>query len=285
MTPGPSMQKLIAVKDLTFTYGAGARNAVKALSTINLEICRGECVAVIGQNGSGKSTLAKHFNGLLLPTGGSVTVGGLSVSDPANIREIRKKVGMVFQNPDNQLVSTVVEEDVAFGPENLGLPRDEIRARVDWALETLHMAGYRTETPSRLSGGQKQRVAIAGVLAMKPECIVLDEPTALLDPRGREEVLQSIKKLNRAEGITIILITHYMSEAIECDRIVVMDAGEIKADGTAREIFAQADLVKQLGLDVPVPLQFARRLNQRGFAVPPNILGVEELVHSICRLK
>lgn len=279
------MPKLIEVKNLTHVYAAGTENAVRALSNLNLDLHRGEYVAIIGQNGSGKSTLARHFNALLLPTDGTVKVGGLTVDEPANIKAIRRMVGMVFQNPDNQLVSTVVEEDIAFGPENLGLPASEIRKRVDWALETMSLTKYRLETPSRLSSGQKQRVAIAGVLAMKPECIVLDEPTALLDPSGRKEVLARLKRLNREEGITIILITHYMHEAIEFDRVVVLDDGAIKADGTARSIFAQEEEMHRLGLDIPVPLQFARKLNQRGFAVPSYIYGVEELVQSICRLK
>lgn len=279
------MPKLIEVKNLTHVYAAGTENAVRALSNLNLDLHRGEYVAIIGQNGSGKSTLARHFNALLLPTDGTVKVGGLTVDEPANIKAIRRMVGMVFQNPDNQLVSTVVEEDIAFGPENLGLPASEIRKRVDWALETMSLTKYRLETPSRLSSGQKQRVAIAGVLAMKPECIVLDEPTALLDPSGRKEVLARLKRLNREEGITIILITHYMHEAIEFDRVVVLDDGAIKADGTARSIFAQEEEMHRLGLDIPVPLQFARKLNQRGFAVPSSIYGVEELVQSICRLK
>ncbi|MEW5785810.1 MAG: energy-coupling factor transporter ATPase [Bacillota bacterium] len=278
------MAQLIAVKDLSYYYGAGAKGAVRALKKVNLAIRKGELVAVIGQNGSGKSTLAKHLNGLLQPTKGDVLVGGLSVKDKARIGEIRKKVGMVFQNPDNQLVSTVVEEDVAFGPENLGMPPAEIRKRVEWALETLHMLDFRKASPNQLSGGQKQRVAIAGVLAMKPECIVLDEPTALLDPLGRREVLESIKKLNREEGITIVYITHFMNEAIAFDRIVVMDDGQVNMDGPPREIFKQAAQLKLLGLDLPVPLQFALRLNEAGYTVPADTINVEELVQSICRL-
>ncbi len=276
------MEKLIEVKDLTFIYGRGTTKAVKALRGVNLDIMRGEFLTILGHNGSGKSTLARHFNGLLTPSKGEVTVDGMSVKDKKLIREIRKRVGMVFQNPDNQLVSTVVEEDVAFGSENLGIPADEIRQRVDWALETLNMIDYRHESPHQLSGGQKQRVAIAGILATKPDCIVLDEPTALLDPLGRQEVIEAAKKLNREEGITVVLITHFMNEAIESDRIVVMDAGEIKLTGTPREIFDQVELIRELGLDIPMATQIAVGLRQKGIKVADHILAAEELVNSLC---
>jgi energy-coupling factor transport system ATP-binding protein len=276
------MEKLIEVKDLTFIYGRGTKKAVKALRNINLEVMRGEFLTILGQNGSGKSTLARHFNGLLTPSKGEVTVDGMSVSDKSMIREIRKRVGMVFQNPDNQLVSTVVEEDVAFGSENLGIPADEIRQRVDWALETLNMTDYRHESPHQLSGGQKQRVAIAGVLATRPDCIVLDEPTALLDPLGRQEVIEAAKKLNREEGITVVLITHFMNEAIESDRIVVMDAGEVKLSGTPRDIFEQVELIRELGLDIPMATQIAIGLKKKGIRVADHILAAEELVNSLC---
>ncbi len=276
------MEKLIEVKDLTFVYNRGTKNAVKALQNINLDIMRGEFLTILGHNGSGKSTLARHFNGLLTPSKGQVLVGGISVKDKSRLRDIRKQVGMVFQNPDNQLVSTVVEEDVAFGSENQGIPPDEIRQRVTWALETLNMTDYRKESPHQLSGGQKQRVAIAGVLATKPDCIVLDEPTALLDPLGRQEVIEAAKKLNRDEGITVVLITHFMHEAIESDRIVVMDAGEIKLMGTPRDIFDQVDLLRSLGLDIPIATQIAIGLRQKGIKVADGILAAEELVNSLC---
>jgi energy-coupling factor transport system ATP-binding protein len=276
------MEKLIEVKDLTFVYNRGTKNAVKALQNINLDIMRGEFLTILGHNGSGKSTLARHFNGLLTPSKGQVLVGGISVKDKSRLRDIRKQVGMVFQNPDNQLVSTVVEEDVAFGSENQGIPPDEIRQRVTWAMETLNMTDYRKESPHQLSGGQKQRVAIAGVLATKPDCIVLDEPTALLDPLGRQEVIEAAKKLNREEGITVVLITHFMHEAIESDRIVVMDAGEIKLTGTPRDIFDQVGLLRSLGLDIPIATQIAIGLRQKGIKVADHILAAEELVNSLC---
>nr|WP_283409654.1 energy-coupling factor transporter ATPase [Anoxynatronum buryatiense] len=273
---------MIEVKDLTFVYGRGTKQPVKALKNVNLDIMRGEFLTILGHNGSGKSTLARHFNGLLTPSKGEVLVDGISVKDRSKLWEIRKRVGMVFQNPDNQIVSTVVEEDVAFGPENLGIPADEIRQRVDWALETLNMTEYRREEPHQLSGGQKQRVAIAGVLATRPECIVLDEPTALLDPIGRNEVIEAAKKLNRDEGITVVLITHFMNEAIESDRIVVMDRGEITLSGTPRDIFDQVELIRELGLDIPMATQIALGLRQRGIQVADHILAAEELVNSLC---
>jgi len=278
------MDKFIEVKNLTFVYNRGTPKAVKALQNINLDIMRGEFLTILGHNGSGKSTLARHFNGLLLPSRGEVLVDGVSIKDKSRLTDIRKRVGMVFQNPDNQLVSTVVEEDVAFGPENQGLPPEEIRQRVSWALETLNMTEYRKESPHQLSGGQKQRVAIAGVLATRPDCIVLDEPTALLDPLGRKEVIDAAKKLNREEGITVVLITHYMNEAIESDRIVVMDAGEIKLTGTPREIFEQTELLRTLGLDIPIATQIALGLRQRGIKVDDCILAGEELVNCLCPL-
>ncbi len=277
--------RLIEVEALSHSYRISDHSTVRALHQVNLNICHGEFVAVIGQNGSGKSTLAKHLNGLLIPTSGEVRVNGLSTGKRENIRAIRADVGMVFQNPDNQLVSTVVEEDVAFGPENLGVEPDEIRKRVEWALETLDMLDYRLESPGQLSAGQKQLVAIAGVLAMKPACIVLDEPTALLDPMARQEVLRSLKRLNREEGITILLITHFMQEAIEFDRIVVMADGEIKMDGPPRQIFRQVEQIQNLGLDLPVPLQLALGLTAKGFPVPPDTLSAEELVDHLCQLK
>jgi energy-coupling factor transport system ATP-binding protein len=258
---------------------------IPALNQVTLNINRGEFVAIIGQNGSGKSTLAKHLNGLLTPAGGEVRVNGLCTRERGNIHLIRAQVGMVFQNPDNQIVGTIVEEDVAFGPENLGVEPVEIRRRVEWALDTLHMLDYRLASPHSLSDGQKQLVAIAGVLAMKPACIVLDEPTALLNPQAGKEVLHSLKRLNREEGITILLITHSMQEAIAFDRIVVMSEGEIKMDGAPRAVFQQAELIRRLGLDLPLPLRLALKLKERGYPLPPDILSAEELVDHICRLK
>lgn len=278
------MKKLIEVHNLTYVYGRGTKKAVRALKDVNLEIMQGEFVSILGQNGSGKSTLARHFNGLLTPSRGDVLVGGISVKDKKQLREIRKRVGMVFQNPDNQLVSTVVEEDVAFGSENLGIEPKEIRRRVDWALEALNMTEYRKESPHQLSGGQKQRVAIAGVLATRPDCIVLDEPTALLDPIGRREVMEAARKMNREEGITVVLITHYMQEAIESDRIVVMDGGEIRATGTPRSIFQQVELIRETGLDLPMSMQIAHGLREKGIPVDSQVMSTEELVESLCQL-
>ncbi len=279
------MEKLIETIDLTYCYRAGARDAVKALNRVNMSVYRGEMLALTGQNGSGKSTLARHFNALLAPQEGTVTVNGLSTADKNNIKAIRRIVGMVFQNPDNQLVSSVVEEDVAFGPENLGLPQAEIIDRVDRALQTLKLEGLRRDSPYHLSAGQKQQVAIAGVLAMKPECIVLDEPTTNLDPRARREVLENIVRLNRDEGITVVLLTHFMAEVIHCDRMIVMDQGEIAMQGTPREIFRQGDELTRKGLDFPVTFQLASGLHREGFPVSPDIIHPEELIDSICRLK
>lgn len=243
---------------------------------------KGEFTAIIGTNGSGKSTLARHLNALLLPTEGELIVEGMRTSDAGRVWDIRQKVGMVFQNPDNQLVAAVVEEDVAFGPENLGVPPEEIRERVDLALEKVGMTSYRKQAPSMLSGGQKQRVAIAGVLAMKPDCIVLDEPTAMLDPKGRKEVMDTIHELNKKEGITIVLITHFMEEAVTADHILVIDRGVLKMEGTPREIFSQADKVTEIGLDVPVPADLARRLRKKGMAVSEKCMTDEELGEALC---
>lgn len=280
--PSPCFLK---VEGLSHHYRVSETEVIPALNQITLNINRGEFVALIGQNGSGKSTLAKHLNGLLIPTGGGVWVNGLSTRERKNIYLIRSQVGMVFQNPDNQIVGTVVEEDVAFGPENLGVEPTEIRKRVEWALDTLHMLDYRLASPHSLSDGQKQLVAIAGALAMKPACIVLDEPTALLNPQAGKEVLQSLKRLNREEGITILLITHCMQEAIAFDRIVVMSEGEIKLDGAPHAVFRQAELIRRLGLDLPLPLQLALKLKESGYPLPPDILSTEELVDHLCLLK
>lgn len=253
-----------------------------ALKDVTAQIKKGEFTAIIGTNGSGKSTLARHLNALLIPTEGELIVEGMRTSDAGRVWDIRQKVGMVFQNPDNQLVAAVVEEDVAFGPENLGVPPEEIRERVDLALEKVGMTSYRKQAPSMLSGGQKQRVAIAGVLAMKPDCIVLDEPTAMLDPKGRKEVMDTIHELNKTEGITIVLITHFMEEAVTADHILVIDRGVLKMEGTPREIFSQADKVTEIGLDVPVPADLARRLRKKGMAVSEKCMTDEELGEALC---
>lgn len=242
----------IHVENVTFRYGTDDPLSLKeALSGVSLAVEKGEFVALLGHNGCGKSTLAKHFNAMLLPTSGKVFVAGMDTTEEALKYEIRRRVGLVLQNPDNQLVASIVEEDVAFGPENLGVPPKEIRQRVDDALKAVEMYDYRLAAPYKLSGGQKQRVAIAGIIAMQPECIVLDEPTAMLDPRGRTEVLDTIHKLNRELGITIVLITHYMDEAVTADRVVVMDSGRILTEGTPKEVFSKVELLKQHHLDVP----------------------------------
>ena len=278
------MQPIIEVADLTYLYRSGSGNNVLALNGVTMQVHRGEILAITGQNGSGKSTLARHFNALLTPKSGTVTVDGLSVADKKNTATIRRSVGMVFQNPDNQLVSSVVEEDIAFGPENLGLPQAEIVDRVDWALESLNLGAYRHRSPNSLSEGQKQLVAIAGVLAMKPKCIILDEPTAHLDPKGKREVLENVLRLNRDEGITTVLLTHFMNEVVHCDRMIVMDQGEIKMTGAPRDLFKLAEQIKALGLDLPPASQLAHGLNLKGLALPGNILTIEELVSSLCRL-
>ncbi len=273
---------IIESNNLSHHYNLGDQGEVVALSGIDLEIRRGEFLAIIGRNGSGKSTLAKHFNALLLPTEGRVFVEGMDTSSPEHMWDIRQIAGMVFQNPDNQLVATVVEEDVAFGPENLGLAPSLIRERVTDALESVEMGDHASFAPHLLSGGQKQRVAIAGILAMKPACIVLDEPTAMLDPQGREEVLSTVKRLNAKEGITVILITHYMEEAVDADRVVVMDDGRIVMSGTPREVFARIDILRRLGLDVPQVTELAQQLRAAGVDLPPGVLTVEEMVNYLC---
>ncbi len=250
-----------------------------------MTLSRGEILAITGQNGSGKSTLARHFNALLIPQEGSVTVNGLSTADKNNISAIRKTVGMVFQNPDNQLVSSIVEEDIAFGPENLGLPQAEIRERVDWALAILNLEDLRSEPPHNLSTGEKQRVAIAGVLAMKPDCIVLDEPTAHLDPRSRREVMESVLKLNREEGITMVLLTHYMNEVINCDRMLVMDQGRVMLEGSPREIFSREKELTEMGLGFPAARRLAVALHREGIEISPHLMHTEELIDSLCRLR
>ena len=269
----------IHVENVTFRYGTDDPLSLKeALSGVSLAVEKGEFVALLGHNGCGKSTLAKHFNAMLLPTSGKVFVDGMDTTEEALKYEIRRRVGLVLQNPDNQLVASIVEEDVAFGPENLGVPPKEIRQRVDDALKAVEMYDYRLAAPYKLSGGQKQRVAIAGIIAMQPECIVLDEPTAMLDPRGRTEVLDTIHKLNRELGITIVLITHYMDEAVTADRVVVMDSGRILTEGTPNEVFSKVELLKQHHLDVPQATELCYRLRACGCQVPLGILDAEECV-------
>ncbi len=253
----------------------------KALRGVSLDIYEGEYVVVLGHNGSGKSTLARLLNGQNHPTTGEVWVKEMNTKDPKYTWEIRKTCGMVFQNPDNQLVATIVEEDVAFGPENLGIPNPALRERVEEALELVDMMKYRKHAPNLLSGGQKQRIAIAGILAMRPDCIILDEPTAMLDPNGRKEITKTIRRLNREEGKTVVYITHYMEEAVEADRIVVLNDGRIELEGTPREVFSQVEKMKELRLDVPQVTELAFDLNRAGFDVPMDILTVEELVKAL----
>ena len=269
--------------DLRFDYTYENEAPQVVLQGVDLAIEKGSFVAVLGHNGCGKSTLAKHFNALLLPTGGQVLVADMDTAVEDNTYPIRRLVGMVLQNPDNQLVSTIVEEDVAFGPENLGLPPAEIRARVDEALAAVDMTAYKDHSPHRLSGGQKQRVAIAGVLAMHPDCLLLDEPTAMLDPQGRREVLDTLCRLNR-EGMTVVLITHYMEEAALADRVVVMDEGRVVLDGTPRQVFAQGERLATLGLDVPQPTALCAALRQRGVDIPADLLTPEECAEAILTL-
>lgn len=277
-----SGEVLFDICHVSHTFETEEGKTFDALKDVTAQIKKGEFTAIIGTNGSGKSTLARHLNALLLPTEGELIVEGMRTSDAGRVWDIRQKVGMVFQNPDNQLVAAVVEEDVAFGPENLGVPPEEIRERVDLALEKVGMTSYRKQAPSMLSGGQKQRVAIAGVLAMKPDCIVLDEPTAMLDPKGRKEVMDTIHELNKKEGITIVLITHFMEEAVTADHILVIDKSVLKMEGTPREIFSQADKVTEIGLDVPVPADLARRLRKKGMAVSEKCMTDEELGEALC---
>jgi energy-coupling factor transport system ATP-binding protein len=267
-----------------YTYGNN-ENMTYAVNGVDVDIKKGEFVVILGRNGSGKSTLAKHMNALILPSKGKVYVDGLDTTDENNIWKIRNKAGMVFQNPDNQIVATIVEEDVAFGPENLGVKPKEIRVRVDKALKKVNMYKYRKQAPHLLSGGQKQRVAIAGILAMQPQCIILDESTAMLDPSGRKEVIETVKDLNQNSGITIILITHYMEEAAKADRIIVMDSGKVKMEGTPRKIFANVPMMKEIGLDVPQMTELAYELNKEGINVSKDILTIDEMVNELCQLK
>lgn len=271
---------MIEVKDVSFTYRQEDKTT-EVLKQMNLTIQKGEFLVILGRNGSGKSTLAKHLNAVLTPQSGTVTVMGMDTRDEKRLFDIRSRVGMVFQNPDNQIVAAVVEEDVAFAPENLGVPSQEIRERVEAALAVVGMSEYRRHAPHMLSGGQKQRVAIAGILAMNPECIVLDEPTAMLDPIGRQEVMKTVRKLNREQGMTVVLITHNMEEAIEADRILVVHHGEIIRQGTPREIFSQVEEIKELGLDVPQVTELAYELNKQGLKIREDVLTEEELLQEL----
>ena len=280
------MNTMIECRNLIFKYTAGENQEEKiAINDVNLQIKEGEFIAILGHNGSGKSTMAKHMNALLIPTEGKMLVNKMDTSDMNNLWNIRETAGMVFQNPDNQLVATIVEEDVAFGPENLGVPPEEIRKRVDEALERVGMSEYKRHAPHLLSGGQKQRIAIAGILAMKPKCIIFDEPTAMLDPSGRKEVLDTIIDLNKNYGITVILITHYMDEAAKADRIVVMDKGKLILDGKPRDVFSNVEKMKSIGLDVLQVTELSYELQKAGINIDTRILDVNEMVNAICQLK
>lgn len=271
---------ILQAKDLSYRYESAPEGDL-ALDGLNITVRKGEFLAILGHNGSGKSTLAKHFNAILLPAGGTMYVADMDTADESLLYSIRQTVGMVFQNPDNQIVANIVEEDIAFAPENLGVEPAEIRKRVDSALKAVGMYEFREHAPHMLSGGQKQRVAIAGVIAMMPQCIVLDEPTAMLDPAGRSEVLRTIRMLNREYGITIVLITHHMEEAAICDRIVVMKNGHIEADGTPKQVFAQVELLKSIGLAVPQTVELIYLLRKEGMDIPLNALSVEECAEAI----
>ena len=278
-------KQAIICENLTYSYpGSEDSEPVKVFENLNLTVEQGSFVAVLGHNGCGKSTLAKHFNAILLPAGGSVHVFGLDTREENLLLQIRQQVGMVFQNPDNQIVSNVVEEDVAFAPENLGVEPQEIRRRVDAALQQVGMTSYRDHAPHMLSGGQKQRIAIAGVIAMQPSCIVLDEPTAMLDPQGRRDVLQAITKLNREHGMTVVLITHHMPEAVLADRVVVMSEGVVIADGTPKDVFVQVDLLRSVGLTVPETTLLLHELNRAGYALPLEALSVDECAQALREL-
>ena len=285
------MENIISIEDLHFRYideteeeNDKAAKHDEVLKGIDLTIKQGELVAVLGHNGSGKSTLAKHLNAILLPTSGKVYIDGIDTADEDKLFELRQTAGMVFQNPDNQIVSSIVEEDVAFGLENLGVPYEEMRERVDNALKDVNMYRYRQHSPSQLSGGQKQRVAIAGIIAMRPKCIILDEPTAMLDPKGRREVMTTIKRMNREYGITIVLITHYMDEAAQCERVVVMDKGCTVLDGSPEKVFSHVERLKEIGLDVPQVTELAWELRRAGCDISTEIITEEECVEAILRL-
>ena len=284
------MSAIFEAKHLVFHYqetaedGTLQKQETPVLKDISLSVEKGSFVAVLGHNGSGKSTFAKHINAILLPDEGKLYVDGMDTADEENLFAIRQKAGMVFQNPDNQIVATIVEEDVAFAPENLGVAPDEIRRRVDDALHAVKMYAYRKHAPTQLSGGQKQRVAIAGVIAMQPDCIILDEPTAMLDPQGRQEVMETIRRLNREQGITIILITHYMEEAAQADRIVVMDGGKVLLDDVPKRVFSQVETLKSVGLDVPQVTELAHLLRQEGIPIAEDIIHTDECIAALAAL-
>ena len=275
------MSEIIRIENLHFRYGDSEKEVLRG---IDLSVQQGEFVAVLGHNGSGKSTLAKHINAILLSTEGKVTVDGIDTADESRLYELRQTAGMVFQNPDNQIVSSVVEEDVAFALENLGVPYEEMRERVDEALRTVGMYDLRLHSPSQLSGGQKQRVAIAGAIAMQPKCLILDESTAMLDPKGRKEVLATVRRMNREYGMTVLLITHYMEEAAGCDRVVVMDGGSIIMDGKPEKVFSQVGRLKEAGLDVPQVTELAYELKKAGYDISPEIITGEECADALARL-
>lgn len=285
-----SRMKIVRTEQLVYEYQkyddqGNPSEVTRAIDGVDLQVEQGQFIAVLGHNGSGKSTLAKHLNALLLPSGGTVWVEGKDTALDENLWDVRQSAGMVFQNPDNQIIANVVEEDVGFGPENMGVPTEEIWKRVDDSLKAVGMTAYRYHSPNKLSGGQKQRVAIAGVMAMKPKCIVLDEPTAMLDPNGRGEVIRTVRRLQKEEGITVILITHYMEEVTEADRVFVMDEGKIVMQGTPRQIFARVRELKHYRLDVPQVTELAYELQQAGVKLPDGILETEELVRELCRLR
>lgn len=284
------MNQMVRTENLVFEYDkrdeeGNVIGKSRAIDEVNIDVEAGQFIAILGHNGSGKSTLAKHINAILVPTEGTMWVNGRNTKDPQELWNVRQSAGMVFQNPDNQIIGTVVEEDVGFGPENLGVPTEKIWQRVEDSLKAVGMIEYRHHSPNKLSGGQKQRVAIAGVIAMRPKCIVLDEPTAMLDPNGRKEVLRTVQELRKAEKITVILITHYMEEVIDADKVFVMDHGHVVMEGTPREIFSRVDELKKYRLDVPQVTMLADELRKRGLDIPAGILRKEELVEALCQLK
>ena len=260
-------------------------NVIHAVDGVDLDVEAGQFIAILGHNGSGKSTLAKQINALLVPTGGTLWAKDMDTKDPENVWKVRQTAGMVFQNPDNQIIASLVEEDVGFGPENIGVPTEDIWKRVNWSLQAVGMSGYSQHSPNKLSGGQKQRVAIAGVMAMEPECIVLDEPTAMLDPNGRKEVIETVRKLNAEKGVTVILITHYMDEVVHADKVYVMDDGKIVLEGKPKEVFSQVDELKKLRLDVPQVTELAYELKKEGLDLPDGVLTIDEFVQAMEKLK
>ncbi len=278
------MEKIIKINNLIFKYHPEDEDGLVVIDDVSLDVEKGSFTAIIGRNGSGKSTLAKNINALLIPTSGDVYVKDYNTKDEEHIWDIRQTAGMVFQNPDNQIVSSIVEDDVAFGPENLGIDPKVIRLRVDSALEAVNMGDYKNKEPHMLSGGQKQRIAIAGVVAMKPQCIIFDEPTAMLDPKGRKEVMNIIQELN-GEGITVVLITHFMEEAALADRVVIMDNGVVKLDGKPEEVFKHIDQLREINLDVPLAVELADRLRKKGIEVPADIIDTEKMVQFLCQYK